>query len=82
VSDFAPIPHLTPAIALYLWRQAAREEIGLRIPIALKDLEVIKPIFYNARKAAPDREALSGLMLCVAPGGEEIMIVKRSVEAP
>lgn len=74
---------LTPAVALKLWRDAAKEEVGLRIPISLKDLEKIKPMMYKARKEVIDREPeLGALMLCVAPGGEEIWLVKKTVEAP
>ncbi len=72
---------LTPALALKLWRDASREEVGLRIPIALKDLEKIKPLMYKVRKEAGD-PALASLMLCVAPGGTEIWLVKKTLEAP
>ncbi len=73
--------HLTPTLALALWRQAAAEEVGLRIPIALKDLEKIKPLMYKVRKEAGD-PSLASLMLCVAPGGTEIWLVKKTTEAP
>lgn len=70
---------LTPAKALELWREAAAQEVGIRIPIRQADLEAIKPMMYNARKGHAD---LADLMLCVAPGAEEIWIVKRPKEAP
>lgn len=71
--------NLTPALALELWREAAAQEVGLRIPIQLADLEKIKPLMYAARKGHLE---LQDLMLCVAPGGEEIWLVKRPQEAP
>jgi len=74
---------LTPFVALDLWRAASKEEVGLRIPISLRDLEKIKALMYSARKSVIDAEAeLGSLMLCVAPGGTEIWLVKRTVEAP
>ncbi len=71
--------NLTSAIALALWREANDLEVGLRIPIAQPDLEKIKNVMYDARKGHME---LSSLMLCVAPGGEEIWLVKRPQEAP
>ena len=63
-------------IGLELWRTALQQEIGIRFAIQLKDLEKLKNLLYAARKNAPDREELSELMLCVAPGGKELWIVK------
>ena len=75
--------NLTPRIALELWREAAKLELGLRIPIRLQDLEKIKPIMYTARKNVIDAEPeLGELKLCVAPGAEEIWLVKSPKEAP
>lgn len=71
--------NLTPAIALELWREAAQQEVGLRIPVRQTDIEKIKPLMYSARKGHME---LQDLMLCVAPGAEEIWIVKRPQEAP
>ena len=71
--------NLTPALALELWREAAVQEVGLRIPVRQEDIEKIKPMFYNARKGHLE---LQELMLCVAPGAEEIWLVKRPQEAP
>ena len=74
---------LTPSRALSLWREAAQEEVGLRIPIAQKDIDKVKPMMYAARKEVIDQEPeLGSLMLCVAPGAEEIWLVKKTVEAP
>ncbi|MFA6159427.1 MAG: hypothetical protein WC763_07415 [Candidatus Paceibacterota bacterium] len=75
--------HLTPALALELWREASKLEVGLRVPISPKDIEKIKPMMYAARKAViEDEPELGSLMLCVAPGVEEIWLVRKSVEAP
>lgn len=71
--------NLTPALALELWREAAAQEVGLRFPVRQEDIEKIKPIFYNARKGHME---LQDLMLCVAPGAQEMWIVKRPQEAP
>ena len=77
------IPNLTPALAIELWREAAKLEVGLRFAVRRIDIEKIKPMMYNARKDVIAFEPeLGNLMLCVAPGGEELWIVKRSVEAP
>lgn len=71
--------NLTPALALELWREAAQQEVGLRVPCRQADIDKIKPMMYNARKGHLD---LQDLMLCVAPGAEEFWIVKRPQEAP
>lgn len=80
MSDLPRI-HLTPAIALELWREAAKLEVGLRIPITPTDLEKIRPLMYTARKEA-NEPALESLQLIVAPRAEEIWLVKKTVEAP
>jgi len=72
---------LTAAHALKLWREAAKHEVGVQIPIEPMDLDQIKHVMYAARKAADD-PALMELKLCVAPGGEAIWLVKKPKEAP
>lgn len=68
-----------PTRALELWREALAEELGVTFPTKPADIDRILPIMYEVRKPFPE---LQELMLCVGPRGEEIMIVKKSVEAP
>lgn len=68
-----------PAFALSLWRAAQAQEVGIRFAVDQKDIEKIKPTMYKVRKDHPE---LADLMLCVAPGAEELWIVKRPKEAP
>ena len=72
---------LTPDLALALWRQALAEEVGLRIPCSVGDLDKIRSMMYKARQEAGD-PALEALMLAIAPGGEEFWLIKKTVEAP
>lgn len=72
--------NLTPTLALELWREAAAQEVGLRIPVHDQtDVEKIKTIFYDARKGHLE---LQDLMLCVGPEAKDIWLVKRPQEAP
>lgn len=72
---------LTEEVAVALWRQALELELGLKFPIDPRDVERVKALMYTARRDAAD-DALDVLMLCVGPDAKEILLVKKSVEAP
>lgn len=72
---------LTLAIALNLWRRAAKEEMGVKVPIKQPDLRRVQDIMYKARKEAND-PSLEKLSLIVAPGGTEVWVVKQTMEVP
>lgn len=74
------MPRATPSFLLTLWTSALEFEIGIAVPINRKDLDKLRPMMYQVRKAAKNPE-LEKLMLCMPPKGiDEIWIVKKSVE--
>lgn len=72
---------LTEAIALELWQVAATQELGLKIPIALADLEKVRAMLWRVRQQSGD-PALEELKLITAPGGTEVWILKKTAELP
>lgn len=72
---------LNEATALALWQSALSQEIGIKIPCKLADLDKIKATMWNVRKTSGDA-ALDELKLIVAPGGEAVWILKKTTELP
>lgn len=72
---------LTQALCLSLWYRALETEVGIAIPVNKDFLSNIKVMMYEVRKQRADPD-LEKIMLCSAPGLDEIWLIHKSVELP
>lgn len=68
-------------LALSLWRAGLTQELGIKIAVDRDDITRIQKLMYDVRKEAAD-PSLDCLSLVVAPGAQQVWIVKKPTELP